>query len=134
MPGSPGLMPVSCTSLATAAFSARWPGAASPCARASCGKRIQADASAAAIARLQPARTAAMGSRCRFTVHSSEGSSCAPKRFGAGNTLEKGKEHHGEDDHPGDRDGGCYERGAGPLQPQKEPGEEDAKQGDDGEN
>src|SRR5262245_7309936 len=108
MPGSPGLMPVSCTSLATAAFSARLPGATSLCARASCGKAMQTSAKIAAIARLQPACTAAMGLRRRFTLRSSH-------------ALEKGKEHHREDDHPGDRDGGRDERGAGPLQPQKEP-------------
>src|SRR5262245_26561267 len=120
MPGSPGLMPLSCTSLATAAFSARLPGAASPCARASCGRPMQRDASTAAIARRQPACTAAMGLRCRFTLRSSH-------------ALEKGKEHHREDDHPGDRDGGRDERGAGPLQPQKEPGEENATKGEEGE-
>jgi hypothetical protein len=46
--------------------------------------------------------------------------------------LKKRKEHHREDDHPGDRDVGRDERGAGPSQPQKEPGQEHAKQGDDG--
>src|SRR5262245_32084587 len=129
MPGSAGLMPVSCTSLATAAFSARLPGATSPCARASCGRTIQTSARIAVIAHLQPACTAAIGLRCRFTLRSFEGSSGAPKRSDTRSTLEKGKEHHREDDHPGDRDGGRDERGAKPLQPQKEPGEENAKQG-----
>src|SRR5262245_13607106 len=61
-------------------------------------------------------------------------SSCASKCSDARKMLEKGKEHHGEDDHPGDRDGGRDERGAGPFQPQKEPGQEHAKHGDYGEN
>src|SRR5262245_23349318 len=134
MPGSPGLMPLSCTSLATAAFSARLPGAPSPCARASCGRTIQASARIAVIARRERTCTAATGLRCRFTLRSSEGSNCTQKRSDASNALEEGKEHHREDDHPGDRDGGRDQRGAGPLQPQEEPGEEHAKQGDDGEN